>query len=1142
MDLNMSDDILDNGFDYSQIPLPKINRNPMIYHESFALTRLVAEHRERQYKSLDHFINKVSVSNEDETFALTDLVRGQLKSPSKRRKMNDEKPIVFVKFNKRNPDGKPKMVMLRALLDSGGSGTLVVQKYAEKLKPAKNATKTQWKTPNGNFATSKQVRAMFCMPELHSNKFIEWNVHVTKDLGAYDMIIGRDVLQNLGIDLRFSDSTVEWDGAEIPFKDIDSTLESSFHIADSKQVDDSVERLKKILDAKYEAADLDQVADSAEHLSPEEKEGLRDLLYKHERLFDGTLGQWKGEALEIELLKDAKPYHARAFPIPKVHTDSLKLEVDRLCSIGVLKKVNRSEWAAPTFIIPKKDGSVRFISDFRELNKRIKRKPFPIPKIQDLLIKLEGFQHATSLDLNMGYYHIELSPDSKKLCTIVMPFGKYEYQRLPMGLSNSPDLFQEKMSELLADLDYVRVYIDDLLTLTSGSFADHLEKLDEVLSRLSAAGLKVNVTKSFFGKTELEYLGYWITRDGIQPLPNKVEAIQRIAEPKTRKELRSFIGIVNYYRDMWHQRSHILAPLAALTSKTTKWKWTEEHAEAFRKMKKVIAKEVLLAYPDFSKPFVLHTDASATQLGAVISQDGKPIAFYSRKLNSAQTRYTTTERELLSIVETLKEFRNILLGQKIVVHTDHKNLTFNNFNTDRVMRWRLIIEEYGPELHYIKGEHNVVADALSRLDMMSYDDFQREKAEHELFAFDVEDLPTVYPLSYAEISEEQRKDDELQERYLRLGTHQKKTFVTSNKSFELITKRDKIVLPKTLQRKAVEWYHETLLHPGESQTELTIAQHFHWHDMRKTVVDVCSKCNDCQVSKKRLRKLGHLPPKEPNVVPWKTLCIDLIGPYKFGKPETKNKKGKVIRPSTEMTLHCLTMIDPATGWFEIVEVPTKQADDISNLLQRTWLDRYPWPEEVIMDRGREFMAEVTDMLKNEYGLQINRITTRNPQANAMVERAHKTLGDRLRSRRILDKDDLPNDEWAGVLSALAFAMRATVHTTTRATPSQLVFSRDAIRNVPYEADWLYIKERKKTLILKNNKRENAKRVPYEYKLGDQVLVAQEPNRKFGADRYSGPHEIVQVNDNGTIRLKQTSANGGAVYQTWNIRNVVPYKA
>ena len=242
------------------------------------------------------------------------------------------------------------------------------------------------------------------------------------------------------------------------------------------------------------------------------------------------------------------------------------MEVERLCKVGVLKKVNRSEWAAPTFIIPKKDNTVRFISDFRELNQRIRRKPYPIPKIQDLLLKLEGFQYATSLDLNMGYYHIELDPQSKQLCTIVLPWGKYEYQKLPMGLCNSPDIFQEKMNELFTGFENVQAYIDDLLVLTKSLFEDHLVELDSVLKKLKRAGLKINASKSFFAQEELEYLGYWITREGILPIKKKIEAILKIARPTSRKELRSFIGLINYFRDMSKRRSEILAPLTKLTS------------------------------------------------------------------------------------------------------------------------------------------------------------------------------------------------------------------------------------------------------------------------------------------------------------------------------------------------------------------------------------------------------------------------------------------------------------------------------------------------------------------------------------------------------------------------------------------------
>jgi RNase H-like domain found in reverse transcriptase/Reverse transcriptase (RNA-dependent DNA polymerase) len=207
-------------------------------------------------------------------------------------------------------------------------------------------------------------------------------------------------------------------------------------------------------------------------------------------------------------------------------------------------------------------------------------------------------------------------------------------QRLPPGLcSNSPDIFQEKMSELFDGFEVVQTYIDNLLTLTQGTFKGHIEKLKRVLYRLRQAGLKINGNKSFFAKTEIEYLGYWITCDGIKPLPDKVKAILAIDTPRNRRELRSFIGIINYYQDMWVKRSHVLAPLATLSTSNKKKKdWGPQQDAAFNVAKKIIAGEVMLAYPDFNKPFKIHTDASHYHLGTVISQKGKPIAFYSRKL------------------------------------------------------------------------------------------------------------------------------------------------------------------------------------------------------------------------------------------------------------------------------------------------------------------------------------------------------------------------------------------------------------------------------------------------------------------------------------------------------------------------------
>ena len=305
----------------------------------------------------------------------------------------------------------------------------------------------------------------------------------------YDMIIGRDILTEHGMSIDFNKGVMTWNQTIAPLKSPDSTV-SEANVIDSPHVEDATARIKNILDAKYKPANLDKIVSKCKHLTKEEQKKLRNLLGKYAELFDGSLGQWKDTYYDIELQSGSQPYHARAFPIPRIHEKALRLEVERLIKEGVLRKINRSEWAAPTFIIPKKDGTVRFISDFRELNKRIKRKPFPIPKIQEMLLKLEGFQYGTSLDLIMGYYHIELTPNSKRLCTIVLPWGKYEYQRLPMGLCNSPDIFQEKMSSLMAGLEFVRAYIDDLLVIFKTTWDDHLMKLETVLKRLKKGRIK----------------------------------------------------------------------------------------------------------------------------------------------------------------------------------------------------------------------------------------------------------------------------------------------------------------------------------------------------------------------------------------------------------------------------------------------------------------------------------------------------------------------------------------------------------------------------------------------------------------------------------------------------------------------------
>ena len=610
--------------------------------------------------------NKKNICENFDCFvATTDLLR-----PKKASKKEDLSTITLGYIQNKGiaSNSKTKVVMnrLRVLFDSGCSATLVNKKMVRNWVKTKSKT-TKWNTKAGSFKTKQRCAIEFALPAFHENRTISCKAYVDEtnpEICSYDMIIGRDLMHELGINLLFDTAEIFWDNATVKMvapsslsEDWVENLEKEVLFAHDPDTTDA-KRIQDIIESKYCPADLEKIVSECKHLEKDEQKQLLQLLQKYEDLFDGTLGTWKTDPIELEL-KDpnVKPYHAKPYPVPYSQEAKLKAECKRMCEYGVLRKINHSEWACPMFTISKPDGSLRSLADLREVNKVIKRKPFPLPKITDMLQKLEGFMYATSLDLNMGYYHMLLTPFSSRLCTIVLPWGKYEYLRLPMGLSISPDVFQEKMSDLMVGLEFARAYLDDLLIIsTETGFNKHLEKLDMVLTRLQSAGLKINAVKSFFARTELEYLGFNVSREGLRPSQKKLEAILQIETPKTQKQLRRFIGMVNYYRDMWPLRSHCLAPLSSLTSAKVKWKWTQLHQDSFEQMKALMAKETLVTFPDFTKEFEIHTDASKLQLGACISQEGRPVAFYSRKLNPAQTRYTTTERELLSIVETLKEF------------------------------------------------------------------------------------------------------------------------------------------------------------------------------------------------------------------------------------------------------------------------------------------------------------------------------------------------------------------------------------------------------------------------------------------------------------------------------------------------------
>jgi hypothetical protein len=1094
---------------------------------------------------------------------------------------------------------KPRFI--RVLLDSGSDGDLLFHKKGTpKYFPysARQVPKS-WCTSNGDFHTEGRGEIGIKFYEYSNSK----EAYIRPDIVEYDgeklnkpvfdLIIGTKSMKELGIILNFNKQDITIDEIALPMRDITNlplpkrqgldfkNLASSMEPSSTEQ---ATQRVVHILDANYKKADLPEVVKTCTHLSQHEQNELLEVLLEFEDLFDGTLGDWKTEPVSFELKRDAKPYHSRAFPIPHKHRETIMKEVKRLVELGVLEWQPTSEWAAPSFIQPKKNGTVRFLTDFRRLNERLVRKPFPLPKISTVLQELEGFTYATALDLNMGYYTIRLDPDASRICTIIFPWGKYSYKRLPMGVAGSPDIFQAKMSELMVDLEFVRTYLDDLLTITKSNLSDHLDKLKKVLTRLREAGLKVNAEKSKFCAHETDYLGYILTRDGIKPQSKKIEAILAINPPTNVKELRRFLGMVQYYRDMWIRRSEMLAPLTDLVgecgqTKVTKakgtkkasWHWDEIHQQAFDLVKTTLARDVMLAYPDYSEVFEIYADASKSQIGSVITQQNRPLAFFSRKLSDPQTRYNVTEKELLAIVETLKEFKGMLWGQSIVVYTDHKNLIQDalGLTSDRVYRWRLLLEEYGPEIIYIKGIHNTVADAISRLEMIPRTLKQerqnwmirtklwcRTECSHKMEKDEIfnyvfahrNDDKEIFPLTVEEIAQAQKKDKSIQkdkDKYDNLLVEN--TYV--------LCKDRRLVIPKKLQYRAIAWYHHYLQHPGHTRLEETLKKAMYWTDMRTSVRQHVRQCKSCQVNKRSKYSYGKLPPKLVLTIPWEALCVDLIGPYTI-----KGKDGSAI------DFMCLTMIDPATNWFEIAELPvveispdgsshktqrkelatdkigkTKEAyfDKsslmISKLVNKCWFSRYPRCKYVIYDNGSEFKLHFEDLC-DSYGLKRKPTSIKNPQANAILERTHDVLMNMTRTSELDMADSVAPDDIDAVLTNAAWAIRSTYHTVLKASPGAAIFGRDMLFDIPYIADWNKIGDYRQRQADLNNLRENKKRIDYDYKVGDKILVRKDGIlRKAESRWHNEPWTIVSVHTNGTIRVQR-----GNKSERLNIRRVKPF--
>ncbi|KAJ8020220.1 hypothetical protein HOLleu_39750 [Holothuria leucospilota] len=447
---------------------------------------------------------------------------------------------------------------------------------------------------------------------------------------------------------------------------------------------------------------------------------VRRLLGNFKEILTDIPGRTNLGKHEIRLT-DSRPIKCAPYALPHAIKSEVEKDIENMLKMGIISQAN-SPYAFPLVALRKTDGTLRNCVDMRKLNQVTIFDAEPIPNQEEIFSQLSKDIYFTKIDLSKGYWQIPMEETSKQYTTFVTNSGLYQFNVMPFGLVNSGATFSRIMRILLKDLQNVHNYIDDILIHTS-TWEEHLKTVKEVLKRLRSSNLTARPTKCFIGYEEIEFLGHVVGKGTIKPKEDKVQAVKQAKRPETKTQLRSFLGLVGFYRKFIPDFSTIALPLTNLTKKgePNKLKWDDRHENAFRTLRRKVASYPILNLPDVSKEFVLRSDASTTAMGAVLLQETAgelfPVAYASKKFNKAQCAYSVTEKECLAIIWAVQKFQTYLYGKEFVIQTDHQPLSCikrAKVANGRLLRWALMLQPYRYRIEIIKGSENIGADYLSR--------------------------------------------------------------------------------------------------------------------------------------------------------------------------------------------------------------------------------------------------------------------------------------------------------------------------------------------------------------------------------------------------------------------------------------------
>jgi transposase InsO family protein len=718
-----------------------------------------------------------------------------------------------------------------------------------------------------------------------------------------------------------------------------------------------------------------------------------------------------------------------------------------LVKLGIVERVGPQKcnfWTSALHLVPKPSGDLRVCGDFRMLNDKTLMDGYPLPNIRHFSAKIYGMTVFSRIDLTKAYHQVPLDQESQLKTVVVTPWGAYKFRKLAMGLKNSAQSFQRLMDSVLAGIENIFCYMDDILVFSKNE-KEHFKTLETLFKRLEENGMAISLKKCEFGKPALDFLGYRVDAGGIKPLPRKLEAIAKYPEPTKAKQLLGFLGAVNYYRRTLPKiggkhPAEIMQPLyQAATAKLSAAAFTKEWEEKelgiqFIKVKQMLMQACQLAHPDPNAPLSVTADASDYAMGGVLEQyhtvkGWQPLGFWSKHLKPSETKWTPFRRELYAVQQAMRHFGPETDGRHVMVHTDHKALigAFKSTTSQQydpiAMNHIQEIAQKTSDIRFLSGKANCVADLLSRpWNVPLGKDYQLPTPE-EVAAVEV----AFEMVDHKAMSKDQAKCKDTAAH--REGKHPRNvkmmdiefspgTWLYCNVTDGI---RSRPLVPVEWRDIIFKMFHG-LHHPGQKATVDKVETRYYWPDLRKDVSAKVKQCKPCQETKS---EKSIQPPLKKRLVDdprFKDLQIDVVGPL----------------PVSEGMRYLLTIHDRTTRWTEALPMAEANAETCSTAMQRGWIQRFGLPWVATSDNGNTFISNLWKEIQKELGVHISFTPPYHPSSLGGVERQHKDIKIGLKATLKAMGDEY-GSSWMARLPWVMLGRRTAFQPALDATPAELVF-------------------------------------------------------------------------------------------------------